>query len=61
MPAYSSIGSLTLAVSGSQTSALGAGSLFPQASRLIETELRIILFRLIIIDMMIGFIAKSLI
>jgi hypothetical protein len=46
MPAYSSIGSLTLAVSGNQTSALGAGSLLPQAKRLMVLMPRIVLLRL---------------
>ena len=33
MPAYSSMGSLTTAVSGSQTSVLGVESLLPQAKK----------------------------
>ena len=37
IPAYSSMGSLTVAVSGSQTSALGAGSLLPQAKRVAQS------------------------
>jgi hypothetical protein len=54
MPAYSSIGSLTLAVSGSQTSALSVGSLLPQAKRLMVIKLTRVLLKLCEIGMNIG-------